>query len=301
MTAPEFKAGIVAVIGRPNAGKSTLVNALVGEKVSIVTPRPQTTQHAVVGVRNEPHCQIAFVDTPGLYARGQRLLSRVMNRAVISALAGADLVLLMVAGTRWHEEDGFVLAHARQARAPCLLVVNKLDLIRPRSELLPFIESCAARHDFAEIVPVSARTGENLDRLLDCLRRRLPIGPPLYDAASRTDRGLAFRIAECVREKLLTHLRQEVPYGLVVEVTDLEAEGDAVRAGAIIWVDRPSHKPIVIGKAGATLKKIGTEARRELEQLFHRQFYLQTHVKLKRDWADSEQALQRFGFDITGD
>lgn len=301
MKPPEFRSGIVAVIGCPNAGKSTLVNALVGEKVSIVTPRPQTTQHAVVGVRTETNCQIAFVDTPGLYTRGRRLLSRVMNRAVIAALAGADLVLMLVSGTRWRAEDDFVLAHATRSRSPCLLVINKLDQIRPRSALLPFIESCAARHGFAEIVPVSARTGENLDRLLDCIRQQLPAGPPLYDPAARTDRGLAFRIAECIREKLLTHLRQEVPYGIVVEVTALEADSDPVRADATIWIDKPSHKPIVIGKRGDTLKKIGTEARRELEQLFNRHFHLQTHVKLKRDWADSEQALQRFGFDISGE
>lgn len=297
MTAEGYRTGFVAVVGRPNAGKSTLVNALVGRKISIVTPRPQTTRHAVVGVLSRSDAQVLFVDTPGLHARVRNLLNRAMNRAVQGALAGADVVLFVVEALHWREEDDFVLEQVQSSGLPCILVVSKVDQVRPRAKLLPFLSACAERAPFQAIVPVSARLPENLDRLLEVLVPALPVGPPLYPPGSETDRGLAFRVAEAVREKLLLALRQEVPYGLALEVQQLEQRPGVTLAEVMIWADRESHKGIVVGKGGLTLKQVGTDARLDLEEQFGTKFYLELHVKVKRDWADSQQALQQFGFD----
>lgn len=295
---PGFRTGFVAVVGRPNAGKSTLVNALVGRKISIVTPRPQTTRHAIVGVLSRPDAQLLFVDTPGLHARSRNLLNRAMNRAVQGALAGADLVLFVVEGTGWQPEDDYVLEQIQASGLPCVLAVNKVDLVHPREALLPFLEACTGRAEFRELVPIAAREGRNLDRLLNVVVAQLPEGPPLYPIDAQTDRGLSFRVAEVIREKLLIVLRQEIPYGLAVEIQELEEKPGIVLADAVIWASRESHKGIVVGKGGATLKRVGTAARLELEAIFEKKFHLETHVKVKRDWADSERALQQFGFEV---
>jgi GTP-binding protein Era len=294
---PGFRTGFIAVVGRPNAGKSTLVNALVGRKISIVTPRPQTTRHAIVGVLTRPDAQLLFTDTPGLHARSRSLLNRAMNRAVQGALAGADVVLFLVDARGWQAGDDHVLEQVQATGLPCVLAVNKVDLVHPREALLPFLEECARRAEFAALLPVSARTGHNLDRLLEVLVPLLPAGTPLYPEGAQTDRGLDFRIAEVIREKLLLVLRQEVPYGLAVEIQALEETPRLVRADAVIWASRESHKGIVVGRGGATLKRVGTAARLELENLFGRKFHLETRVKVKKDWADSERALQQFGFE----
>ena len=293
----EFRTGFVAIVGRPNVGKSTLVNALVGRKISIVTPRPQTTRHAIVGVLTRPHAQVLFVDTPGLHARMRNLLNRAMNRAVDGALVGADVALFVVEAGSWKASDTFVLEHVQAAKIPALLVVNKLDLVRPKSALLPYLNACARRADFHAIVPVSATGLDNLDRLLDLLTALLPVGPPLYPLDATTDRGMEFRVAESIREQLLIALRQEVPYGLAVEIVALEQKPGVVLVDAVIWADRDSHKGIVVGKSGATIKAVGTAARLELEKIFNLHFYLETHVKVKTNWADSARALQQFGFE----
>ncbi|MCL4721526.1 MAG: GTPase Era [Gammaproteobacteria bacterium] len=293
----EYRTGFVAVVGRPNVGKSTLVNALVGRKISIVTPRPQTTRHAIVGVLSRPHAQLLFVDTPGLHTRIRNLLNRAMNRAVEGALTGADVAVFVVEAGAWKTGDEFVLEHVRAARIPVLLVVNKIDLLRPKGALLPYLESCAKRADFHAIVPVSATANDNLERLLDLVTTLLPVGPPLYPLDASTDRGMAFRVAEILREKLLIALRQEVPYGLAVEIQALEERPGLVLADAVIWADRDSHKGIVVGKGGTTIRDVGTSARLELEKIFGCRFHLETHVKVKTNWADSARALQQFGFE----
>lgn len=302
-----YRTGFVAVVGRPNAGKSTLVNALVGRKISIVTHRPQTTRHAIVGVLNRPAAQILFVDTPGLHSRQRNLLNRAMNRSVQGALAGADLAMMLVEATGWKAGDDRVLEQVRGAGLPCILVVSKIDLVKPRAALLPFLQECSTRGEFAAIVPVSAhlsdhisaRGGDNLDRLLEVIEQHLPEGQALYPADTVTDRGLEFRIAEMIREKLLIALREEVPYGLAVEIVQLEQRPGVVLADAVIWAERDSHRGIVVGRGGETLKAVGTAARLELEALFGSRFHLETHVKVKRDWADSARALQQFGFDAS--
>jgi GTPase len=293
----DFRTGFVAIVGRPNVGKSTLVNALVGRKISIVTPRPQTTRHAIVGVLTRPDSQVLFVDTPGLHTRQRNLLNRAMNRAVEGALVGANVALFVVEAGAWKAADSFVLEHVLAARIPVILAVNKVDLVRPKSALLPYLVACEKRAAFHAIVPISAAGVENLDRLMDQLTELLPVGPPLYPLDATTNRGMAFRVAEAIREKLLITLRQEVPYGLAVEILALEEKPGVVLADAVIWADRESHKGIVVGKGGATIKEVGTAARLDLEKIFGLRFYLETHVKVKTNWADSARALQQFGFE----
>jgi GTP-binding protein Era len=293
----DFRTGFVAIVGRPNVGKSTLVNALVGRKISIVTPRPQTTRHAIVGVLTRPDSQVLFVDTPGLHTRQRNLLNRAMNRAVEGALVGAEVALFVVEAGAWKASDSFVLEHVLAAQIPVILAVNKVDLVRPKSALLPYLLACEKRAAFHAIVPISAANADNLDRLLDQVTDLLPVGPPLYPLDASTNRSLSFRVAEMIREKLLIALRQEVPYGLAVEILALEEKPGVVLADAVIWADRESHKGIVVGKGGATIKEVGTAARLDLEKIFGLRFYLETHVKVKTNWADSARALQQFGFE----
>ena len=295
----DFRTGFVAIVGRPNVGKSTLVNALVGRKISIVTPRPQTTRHAIIGVLTRPDSQVLFVDTPGLHTRQRNLLNRAMNRAVEGALVGAEVALFVVEAGAWKASDSFVLEHVLAAQIPVILAVNKVDLVRPKSALLPYLLACEKRAAFHAIVPISAANADNLDRLLDQVTDLLPVGPPLYPLDASTNRSLSFRVAEMIREKLLIALRQEVPYGLAVEILALEEKPGVVLADAVIWADRESHKGIVVGKAGATIRSVGTAARLDLEKIFGLRFYLETHVKVKTNWADSARALQQFGFEAS--
>ncbi len=292
---PGHRAGFAALVGRPNVGKSTLLNALVGEKVSIVTPRPQTTRHRIVGLVNVPAAQIAFVDTPGLHDGGRRALNRAMNRAAAAALVDADVVVLVVEALRWGPDDEAVLARIRDSGRPAIAVVNKVDLARPREKLLPFIQSLAARFDFRAIVPVAARRGDNLERLTQAIAAELPESPPLFAPEDRTDRDLRFRIAEVIREKLMLELNQEVPYGVAVEVESLGEEDGQEVVSAVVWVDREGQKPIVIGAGGARLKRVGSAARRELNALTGRRFHLTLWVKVRENWADNAQALRTLG------
>ena len=293
----EFRSGFVAVIGRPNAGKSTLVNRLVGEKVSIVSPRPSTTRHAVAGIVRREHAQIVLVDTPGLDLRSRRLLNKVMNRTITGALAGADLGLLLVPASGWTPADQAVLEQVKAAGRPVILAVTKIDLVRPRERLLPLLADFAARAPFEAVVPISALQQDNLEQLLDVLAARLPPGPPLYPEGMLTDREPGFRVAEVIREKLMLAMREELPYGVAVEVTRFEDKPGVGLVEALIWVERESQKGIVVGRGGEMIKAVGTAARHELEQAFDKKFHLELHVRLKRNWADNARALQQFGYE----
>ncbi len=292
-----FRAGFAALVGRPNVGKSTLLNALVGEKLSIVTPRPQTTRHRIIGLVNQPEAQIAFVDTPGLHEGGARALNRAMNRTAATALVDADVVVHVVEAGRWTHEDELVLRRIDDSHLPAIAVVNKVDLVYPRERLLPYVAELAGRFAFRAIVPVSARSGDNLQRLKDTIAAELPESPQLFPLEDRTDKDLKFRIAEIVREKLTLELNQEVPYGIAVEIESMREEEGQPVVSAVVWVDREGQKPIVIGAGGARLKRIGTAARRDINALTSQRWHLELWVKVRENWADNAQALKSLGLE----
>ena len=291
-----FRSGFAALVGRPNVGKSTLLNALVGTKVSIVTPRPQTTRHRILGVASLPAAQIAFVDTPGLHREGRRALNKAMNRTATAALEDADVVVLVVEALQWVEGDELALSRIVRAGKPALLAVNKIDRVRPRERLLPYLATLAGRHAFLAIVPVSALKADNVADLRDTIAAHLPESPALYPADTVTDRGLSFRIAEMIREKLTLELNQEVPYGIAVEVEQLMDEpGEQLGVDAAIWVEREGQKPIVIGARGERLKRVGRAARLALNELLGRRVHLNLWVKVRENWADNARALKQLG------
>lgn len=298
MAEASHRCGYVAVVGRPNVGKSTLVNALVGRKVSIVTRRPQTTRHRITGVATGPSAQLLFVDTPGLHAVHRRALNRAMNRAAVAALADADVVALVVEAGRWTGEDASALGRAVEAGRPLVLVINKVDLVRPREALLPFIRSVSEKAPFLAIVPVSAERGENLDRLRGVLEAAMPEGPPLFPAEAVSDRDERFHAAEIVREKLMRRLHDELPYGLAVEVGRMVAdEAGRWEIDAVIWVEREGHKAIVVGKGGEMLKAVGRAARLELKERLGAPVHLSLWVKVREGWSDRDADLRRFGYE----
>jgi len=289
------RCGFAALIGRPNVGKSTLLNALVGSKLSIVTPRPQTTRHRVLGLVNLPDAQIAFVDTPGLHRQQVRGLNRAMNRAAAAAALDSDVVVFVVEALRFGDEDDMALQRAREAGRPVIAVVNKVDGVHPRDRLLPYLASLSARHDFVEVIPISALDARDVERLKQVIARHLPESPALFPPDQLTDRGDTFRIAEIIREKLTLELNEELPYGIAVEVEGTGEEDGQLVVSAVIWVDRAGQKPIVIGAGGARLKRVGGAARRELNELLGRRLHLNLWVKVREDWADSAQALHQLG------
>ena len=290
--------GFVALLGRPNVGKSTLLNALIGHKVSIVSPKPQTTRHRVLGLANLPDAQIAFVDTPGLHRQAQRALNRAMNRTAAAAALDADLIVLVTEALRFGDEDELALLRARESGRSVIAVVNKVDTVQPREKLLPWLAQLAARHDFAEIVPVSAMQQRDVSHLAQVISSHLPESPSLFPADQLTDRSENFRIAEIIREKLTLELHEELPYGIAVEVEGTGEEPDGqLTVSAVIWVDRQGQKPIVIGAGGERLKRVGSAARRELNELLGRRLHLQLWVKVREDWADSAKALRQLGME----
>ena len=292
------RSGFVALIGRPNVGKSTLLNALLGQKISIVTPRPQTTRHRLIGLLNLPGGQIAFVDKPGLHRGPRRALNRAMNRTAAAALADADLALFVVEALKWTAEDQLALERLRDSGRPAIAVVNKVDRVRPRERLLPYLAELAARHAFVDIVPVSAQKSDNLGALTRVTLAALPEGEPLFPPEQVTDRSLAFRIAETIREKLTLELVEELPYGIAVEVESIDdSDPERTAVSAVIWVDRRGQKPIVIGAGGERLKRVGRAARTELNRLFGRRFHLTLWVKVREDWADDARALATLGIE----
>jgi GTPase len=298
MTSPTpFRAGFAALVGRPNVGKSTLLNALVGEKISIVTSRPQTTRHRILGVLNRPGIQLAFVDTPGLHLGERRALNRAMNRTAAAALADADLVVFVIEALRFGEEDEAVLQRIRDSGRESIVVINKVDKVPQKDKLLPFTAELAAKHGFLDVVPISAEKGVNLDRLIDVIAGRLPESPELFPPEQRTDRSVEFQISETIREKLTMELVEEVPYGIAVEIEKQEVVDDQLVIHAVIWVDREGQKPIVIGAKGSRLKRIGQKAREELNVRLGRRLHLNLWVKVREDWADDARALAQLGME----
>jgi GTP-binding protein Era len=297
----EARCGIAALVGRPNVGKSTLMNALLGRKISIVSPRPQTTRTRIHGVLTRPSLQIVFADLPGIHTKQPRAINRFMNRMALSSLADSDVNLFVIEALRWTDEDERALEELRQAGRPILLLINKVDRAHPKDRLLPFIAEISRKADFAEVVPLSALKRDNIERLPDLIARYLPESPLLYPADQLTDASDRFMAAEIVREKLTRRLQEEVPYGLVVEVEGIgEAEDEPGKlvVQAVIWVERTGQKAIVIGKGGELLKEIGTAARLDLKRHFGRPVHLELWVKVREGWSDDENALRKFGFEM---
>jgi GTPase len=294
---PDFRCGFVAIVGRPNVGKSTLLNALLARKVSIVSPKPQTTRHRILGIRNSEQSQIIFVDTPGLHSGGKRAMNRHMNRAAVTSLNDADVNLFVIDGPRWIDEDQRILEQLVQRGLPIILAVNKVDKITPRERLLPFIEEVARKAKFVEIVPLSALRRSNLDSLPELISKYLPLSPPHFPLDQVTDRSPEFQASEIIREKLTLRLHQELPYGLTVEIERFVEEDGRLLVNAIIWVERAGQKAIVIGHGGEQLKEVGRSARIEMSELFGRSVHLELWVKVKENWSDSEAALRQLGYE----
>ncbi len=292
------RSGVVAVVGRPNVGKSTLVNRLLGERVSITASRPQTTRHRIRGIYTEGDLQVVLVDTPGLHGEAKKQLNQVLNRAADGALSGVDMALFVVGVGRWNDDDALVRDRLVASGVPVIGVVNQVDRLPDKARMLPYLESLAQRLPMEEIVPVSARSGDNVERLWQTLAERVPYGEHLFDADALTDRSERFLAAELVREQLTRRLGQELPYALTVEVERFEEQADGRTAvDALIWVEREGQKAIVIGRQGERLKGVGTAARQAMQRLFGVSVHLELWVKVRPDWSDDTRALRRFGYD----
>lgn len=301
MPPASFRTGFVALVGRPNAGKSTLLNRIVGEKMAIVSPRPQTTRTRITGIKHLPAAQIVFVDTPGLHAASSRM-GQLMHKTIERALEDVDLVCLVADATRAPgRDDDEVIERVAKSRVPVFACLNKVDLVSPRSRLLERIEAWRRRHAFAEIVPVSAMTGTNCDRLVHLVVAVMPERPPYFPADYLTDQPETFFVAEAIREKIFRLTHQEVPYACAVRVGELieRRNPSCLYVRASIFVEHESQKAIVIGAGGVMLKRIGSLAREELERFFGIKVYLDLRVLVRRNWRTDEKALREFGFLLT--
>jgi GTP-binding protein Era len=292
----DHRCGTAAVVGRPNVGKSSLLNALVGERLSITGPKPQTTRHRILGIVTRPAGQILLLDTPGLHRPDARAISRQLNRTARQVLADADVLVHVVEAGRWGDEDDAVWQALAGSTRAKLLVLNKIDLKKDKSTLLPFIAKVTAGRRYDAVIPVSAKAREGLAELEQAIIARLPQGPALHGEDEFTDRNERFLAAELVREQLMLRLSQELPYSTTVEIEQFEDSGGRCEIGAVIWVEREGQKSIVIGAAGAQLKAIGTAARHAMERLFGRRVFLRLWVKVRENWSDDEAALRRFGY-----
>lgn len=289
--------GLVAIVGRPNVGKSTLLNSLLGQKISITSKKPQTTRHRILGILTEDNHQAVLVDTPGLHADEKRAINRLMNRAASSSIAEVELIVFLVEGTHWTSDDELVLSKVKKSGMPCILVVNKIDNVQDKESLLPHLQKLAAKHEFKDIVPISAQKGDNVDKIKSICLASLPESDFWFPEDHITDRSSRFMASEIIREKLIRFTGDELPYSTTVEIEQFKVDTSGVlHINALILVERNSQKRMVIGNKGEKLKVIGQEARRDMENLFEQQVFLETWVKIKSGWADDERALRSLGY-----
>lgn len=295
-TAGETFAGLVAIVGRPNVGKSTLLNQLIGQKVSITSKKPQTTRHRIVGIDTVGNYQTVYVDTPGLHSEEKRAINRLMNKAAATSILDVELVIFVVEGTRWTDDDQMVLNRLIVAKKPVILAVNKVDLYKDKEELLPHLQWLGSQLQFLEIVPLSAEKGTNVTKLREIVHSQLPPCEFFFPEDYITDRSQRFMASEIVREKLMRFLGDELPYSVTVEIERFKWEEKHYHIAALILVERDTQKRMVIGKAGERIKTIASEARKDMEDLFEQPVFLQMWVKVKSGWADDERALRSLGY-----
>jgi GTP-binding protein Era len=286
--------GYVAIVGRPNVGKSTLLNYILGSKVSIVTDKPQTTRFQIIGVKTVDCTQTVYIDTPGLHRDEPRAMNRYMNRLASAVIPDADVVVFVVEAGRWSEDDALVVE--KFAAKPVILVINKIDTMDETKDVLPFIEQIKDKYNFAQIVPISAQKGVNVKRLEEEIAKYLPMNPPLYPDDQLTDKNIKFQVAEVIREKLILATEQEVPYCTTVEIEQWKTDPKCDEISVIIWVEREGQKRIVIGDKGQRLKWIGVEARKDIEKLIDKRIFLRLWVKVKEHWTDDDRALRLLGY-----
>jgi GTP-binding protein Era len=292
----ENRSGYAAIVGRPNVGKSTLLNRLIGQKIAITSHKPQTTRHAILGIKTRPDGQILYVDTPGIHRRGKKALNRMLNQTAESALADVDVILFVVQAGVWTEEDEAVMRVVKRSSRPAILVVNKIDLLKKKEEMLAYLARLSSMADFEEIIPCSARSGDNLALLEDHVLRLLPEGPGFYPEEQVTDKSERFMAAELLREQLTRRYAREIPYALTVEIERFEEHPEHYSIGAVIWVEREGQKAIIIGKQGEALKETARLAREAMQKAFGRRIWLDVWVKVKKSWSSDEQAMANLGY-----
>lgn len=291
-----MRSGYAAIVGRPNVGKSTLLNHLLGQKISITSQRPQTTRHRILGIKSGGDFQVIYVDTPGLHHAGKRAINKYMNRAALTALKDVEVLIFVVEGLRWTDEDDYVLERIKGLKVPVILAVNKVDKIPDKKMLLPHLSKLQAHMKFAHIIPLSARNGSNLPALEQAVVTFLPEAAALYPEDQLTDRSERFLAAEFVREKLMRGTGQEVPYAATVEIEKFSHQRGILHIHAVIWVERDGQKAIIIGEKGERLKRVGTQARMEMERMFQSKVFLQLLVRVKQGWSDDARVMAQLGY-----
>jgi len=291
------RCGFVAIVGRPNVGKSTLLNRLVGQKISITSRKPQTTRHSILGIRTQGSVQTVYVDTPGLHTNAKRELNRQLNKSATSALFDVDCVIFVIDSLKWTEDDQLVLEKLQEVKCPVILALNKIDIVGNKEQLLPQLAEMNKRYPFATCVPISAKKNRQIDVLQKEVERFLPEGPHFFDEDQVTDRSIKFIAAEIIREKLFRCLGQEIPYAISVQIESFQEEAEIAHIHAIIWVEKESQKAIVIGKGGLNLKNVGQQARQDLEGNLEKKVNLKLWVKVREHWADDQVALRDLGYE----
>jgi GTP-binding protein Era len=290
------RCGYAAIIGRPNVGKSTLLNRIIGVKLAITSHKAQTTRHSILGIKTLDGGQVIYVDTPGIHDRGEQAMNRYLNRTATSVVADVDVLIFVVEAQHWTREDAKVLKLLEGRSTPVILAVNKVDQVKPKDALLPFLEQMAQRYPFTEVVPLSAKSGTNVETLEQLVLQALPQGENFFPEDQLTDRPEKFFAAEMLREQLTRRYAKELPYALSVEIERFEAQPDRYAIGAVIWVEKPGQKAILIGKDGQALKAAATQARKSMEDFFDCKVYLSVWVKVKKSWSSDESALVRLGY-----
>ena len=298
MTESKQHCGFVAIVGRPNVGKSTLLNQLLGQKVSITSRKAQTTRHRIVGIDTQGDDQIIYIDTPGLHIEEKRAINRLMNRAASSSIGDVELVIFVVEGTHWNEDDEMVAGKLKDCKAPILLVINKIDNVTDKTQLLPHIQEISQKINFLDVVPISAEKGEGVDIIKDIVKKHLPVGQHHFPEDYITDRSQRFMASEIIREKLMRFLGDELPYSVTVEIEqfNVDERSGMYRINGLILVERDGQKKMVIGNKGEKIKKIGIEARKDMQLFFDNKVHLELWVKVKAGWADDERALRSLGY-----